>query len=172
MRLRPIFAAVFAVLLVGSLVGTPVAAAPPDLNFEDEQTPNPYLQEDQLTIAQHDRAEMTSELQYFDYSGEIATLPAHVNISQDTPYTFRADQIDSDAFTATASPQTAPHPSGAFKKPLCRSAELVAFVHKANRNEVLAELLEPLNIAGRVSRKVTRPLDGPLEGGICPALAV
>lgn len=52
-----------------------------------------------MTIAQHDRGEMTSELQYFDDSGEIATLPATVNSSQDTPYTFRADQIDSDAFT-------------------------------------------------------------------------
>jgi hypothetical protein len=99
MRLRPIFAAVFAVLMVGSLVGAPVAAAPPDLNFDDEDTPNPYLQEDQLTIAQHDRAEMSSELMYFDDSGEVATLPATVNSSQDTPYTFRADQIDSDAFT-------------------------------------------------------------------------
>lgn len=99
MRLRPIFAAVFAALLVGSMVGAPVAAAPPDLNWSDDQTPNPYLQEDQLTIAQHDRGEMSSALQYYDDSGEVASLPATVNSSQDTPYTFRADQIDSATFT-------------------------------------------------------------------------
>ncbi len=65
-------------------------------------------------------------------------------------------------------------PSGAFKKPLCRSAELVAFVRKAeaDRDEVLEELVEPLDVARRIGRKVTCPLDSPLEGGIRAALAV
>ncbi len=48
----------------------------------------------------------------------------------------------------------------------------MAFVRKANRDEVLEELVEPLDVTGRVGRKMTRPLDGPLEGGIRAALAV
>ena len=75
-------------------------------------------------------------------------------------------------FTATASVQTAPHPSGAFKNRICRLAKLVTFVREANRNEVLEELVKPLDVARRVGRKVTRPLDGPLEGGIRAARAV
>jgi len=48
----------------------------------------------------------------------------------------------------------------------------VAFVRKANRDEVLEELVEPFDIAGRVGRKVTCPLDGPPEGVICSVFAV
>jgi hypothetical protein len=99
MRGRTLLAALLAFAMVSSLAAAPVAAAGPDLNFDDEQTPNPYLQEDTLTVAQHDRAEMSSALQYYDDSGDIATLPATVNSSQETPYTFRADQIDEPAFS-------------------------------------------------------------------------
>ena len=54
--------------------------------------------------------------------------------------------------TATASVQTAPHPSGAFKKPLCRSAELVAFVSEADLDKVLEKVFEPLDVTRRVCR--------------------
>jgi len=63
-------------------------------------------------------------------------------------------------------------PQGRSKNRVCRLAEFVAFVSKANRDEMLEELVEPLDVAGRVDRKVARPLDGPLEGGIFPAPAV
>ena len=80
--------------------------------------------------------------------------------------------MSSVEFTATASVQTAPHPSGAHKNRVCRSAEFVAFVREANRDEVLEELFKPLDVARRVGGKVTRPLDGPLKRGIRAALAV
>jgi len=46
----------------------------------------------------------------------------------------------------------------------------VASVREADRNEVLKELVESFDVTGRVGRKVTRPLDGPLEGGIRSAV--
>ena len=45
-------------------------------------------------------------------------------------------------------------------------------VSESDRDEVLEEVVEPLDVAGRVGRKVTRPLDGLLEGGIRSVLAV
>jgi hypothetical protein len=41
-----------------------------------------------------------------------------------------------------------------------------------NRDEVLEEFVEPLDVAGRVGRQVVRPFDSPPEGGIRSALAV
>jgi len=48
----------------------------------------------------------------------------------------------------------------------------VAFVREADCDEVLEELVEPLDVARRIGRKVTCPLDSPLEGGVRAALAV
>lgn len=98
MKARILLAALMAVLLVAQIAVAPVAASP-DLDFSDDKTPNPYLQEDQLTIAQHDRTAMDGPLQYFDDSGDVTDLPADYNRSQDTPFTFRADQIDAAAFS-------------------------------------------------------------------------
>jgi hypothetical protein len=98
MNARGFLAALLAITLATSMMGAPVAAAP-GLNFSDDRAPNPYLVEDQLTVAQHDMAEMDSPLQYYDDSGNIATLPASVNESQDTPYTYRADQVNASVFS-------------------------------------------------------------------------
>jgi len=57
-------------------------------------------------------------------------------------------------------------------KPLSRLPEFVGFVSEADRDEVLEELVEALNVAGRVGREVPRPLDSPSKGGIRAALAV
>jgi len=45
-------------------------------------------------------------------------------------------------------------------------------LYEADRNKVFKEPLELLDVAWRVGRKMTRPLDGPLEGRIRAALAV
>lgn len=97
MNARALIASLFCVLLVAQIAAAPVAAAP-DLNFEDDKTPNPYIEAGTVTIAEHDRSSMSSPLQYYDDNGDLQTLPAVVNDSQDTPYTFRADQIDADAY--------------------------------------------------------------------------
>jgi hypothetical protein len=102
MRLKQVSALLIGLLMVSSIVAAPIAAQSstgPDLNFSDDQTPNPYIQEDTLTVAQHDRSEMSSPLHYYDDSGDVARLPAQINDSQDTPVTIRADKIDSSAYT-------------------------------------------------------------------------
>jgi len=48
----------------------------------------------------------------------------------------------------------------------------MTFVSEADRNEVLEEVVEALNVAGRVGCEVPRPLDGPPEGGIRSNFAV
>jgi len=48
----------------------------------------------------------------------------------------------------------------------------VRFPSEPDRDEILEELVEALDVAGGVSREVTGPLDGPLEDGIRSALAV
>ena len=53
-----------------------------------------------------------------------------------------------------------------------RLPEFVTFVGEADRDEVLEEIVEAFDIAGRVGREVLRPLDGPPEGGIRPAFSV
>ncbi|MFC6757890.1 MULTISPECIES: hypothetical protein [Haloarcula] len=74
------------------------SASGPDLDFENDKTPDPTIHEDELTVAEHDRSEMNSSLQYYDDDGNIAELPATVNDSQDTPVGVRFDQIDADAY--------------------------------------------------------------------------
>ncbi len=47
------------------LVGT-VSAAAPGLDFSDDRAPNPTVVESELVVAEHDRAEMDSPLDYYD----------------------------------------------------------------------------------------------------------
>ena len=53
-----------------------------------------------------------------------------------------------------------------------RLQEFVTFVGEADRDEVLEEIVEAFDVAGRVGREVPRPLDGPSEGGIRSAFSV
>lgn len=98
MNFKRLFAVAMAVLLVAQIPAA-VAGAPGGLNYEEEKTPNPYISAQTVTIAEHDRSEMTSPLQYYDDNGDLASLEATYNDSQETPFTFRADQIDAAAYT-------------------------------------------------------------------------
>jgi len=40
------------------------------------------------------------------------------------------------------------------------------FVSEADGDEVVEEVVEPIDVAGRIGREVARPLDSPLERGI------
>jgi len=61
---------------------------------------------------------------------------------------------------------------GRIKKRGYRSPELVWFVSEVDRNEANKELVEPVDVAGRVGCKVTRPVDCPPERGIRTAFAM
>lgn len=97
---KTIFTALIATLLVTSLAA-PAAMAAPDFNENASASQNPYITAD-VTVENYDRAEMEPG-QYEDDSGEIATLPATVNQSQDVddigsgtvnPYQFVATDVD------------------------------------------------------------------------------
>jgi hypothetical protein len=53
-----------------------------------------------------------------------------------------------------------------------RSPEFVPFISEADRDEILEELVEALDVAGHVTREVPRPLDSLPECMIRPAHAV
>lgn len=95
---RGLIAGLLAVMLASSLVAAP-AAASPDLNFENENTPNPALTEDTLTIGQYNMSAMDSPLEYYDDSGNVQELNATYNTSQDTPFSYRADQVNADVYS-------------------------------------------------------------------------
>ncbi|TKX78824.1 hypothetical protein EXE53_19195 [Halorubrum sp. SD626R] len=100
MRSKTIFTALLATLLVTSLAA-PAAMAAPDFNENASAAQNPYIEAD-VTVENFDRETM-SPGQYEDDSGEIATLPATVDQSQDVadigtgtvnPYGFVATDVD------------------------------------------------------------------------------
>ena len=57
-------------------------------------------------------------------------------------------------------------------KTASRLPEFGRFVSEADRDEILEEHVESLDVAGHVGRKVPRPFNSPPEGGIRAALAV
>jgi hypothetical protein len=80
------------------MVSAPAAAATPMLNFDDDRAPNPTITEDVVTISKHDVGEMDGPLDYYDDEGEVASLPATYNMSQDTPVGVRFDKVAASAF--------------------------------------------------------------------------
>jgi hypothetical protein len=94
-RERPAALGVFA-LLMAFMVGAVApagAATGPNLNYSNEDTPNPYVHESTLTVAEHDMAAMDGLKDYYDDSGELAEIDATVNSSQDERLGFRADKV-------------------------------------------------------------------------------
>ena len=89
------FSALIALLVVSSMVATPVMAVGGIGWSGDSQAPNPVIEAD-VTVDEWNGAEMDSALQYYDDSGDIATLPASVNESNDNPITVTATDIDFD----------------------------------------------------------------------------
>jgi len=88
--------AVFAAIMVAT--ATPAAAASPALNFSSDKTPNPTIVEDELTVHEHDRAQMGDPLEYYNDAGEVTSFNASVNSSQTTPLGVRFDKVDAEAF--------------------------------------------------------------------------
>jgi len=88
--------ALIAVLLAMSLVTPAVVADHAGAPTDDEQidykagaAPNVYAHADTITIAEHDRAAMSSEWNYYDDNGDIQSLAAdgaELNDSADTPF--------------------------------------------------------------------------------------
>ena len=99
------FTTVIAAMLIFSMTAAPVLAAAgsgPDINYESDKASPAYIHEDTLTIAEFDRSEMTlssDQIQYYNDQGEVETLPAHYDASQDEPVSVRYSQIDVDTFT-------------------------------------------------------------------------
>jgi hypothetical protein len=86
-------------LIALSLVAmSPMAAAAPALNFNDERTPNPYIHSTSETVASHNMAEMNSPLEVYDDNGDVVDLPASYNDSQDTPFSQRMDKISAERY--------------------------------------------------------------------------
>lgn len=90
---------VLAVMMVVGMLAVPVAMAAADsYSFDQEQSVNPYVHEDVLTIAEHDRAEMEDPLEVFDDQGDVVMLDAALNDTQDEPVGVRFDKVEADEF--------------------------------------------------------------------------
>lgn len=97
------------VLFVGMLAMSMVApAASAALNHDAGEAPNPMIKADTVEVANHDRTSMDSPLEYENDNGELETLPAVVNKTNDydeadatnNPYSVIATDIDEDEFGA------------------------------------------------------------------------
>jgi hypothetical protein len=93
-KLRTLLAAIFAAMIIAS----PAAATAHGLNFNDDRAPNPEIQEDELVIAEHDVGEMSSPLDYYDDDGEVTSLPATYNKSQNTTVGVDFSNVDASAY--------------------------------------------------------------------------
>jgi hypothetical protein len=80
-------------LVVLSAVGPGLAAAA-TLNFTADKAPMRYVQEDKVTIAEHDTDDMTKALEYEGDDGEVAELPAEVNSSKVAPIGVPLEKVD------------------------------------------------------------------------------
>lgn len=95
LRRRALAALAMTFLLVAAPVGTASAAS---VNWSADQSPEIYKHEDVLTVAKHDRADMSSPLEYEADDGSQTSLPAHLNSTQDTPVGVRLDKIEADRY--------------------------------------------------------------------------
>jgi len=96
MNIRKVgFSALIALLVVSSMVATPAMAAGGIAWGGDSSAPNPTI-EAGVTVDEWNGAEMDSALEYYDDSGDVASLPASVNESNDNPITVTATDIDFD----------------------------------------------------------------------------
>lgn len=96
-RLKAAIALFFALVVAAAVPGTVVAAGPP-LEFSDDRTPNPYVHESKLTIAEWDNGQFDSLVEYYNDDGDADVLPATVNSSQDEQLGFRADKIEESSW--------------------------------------------------------------------------
>ena len=86
------FSALIALLVVSSMVATPAMAAGGIGWSGDSQAPNPTINAD-VTVDEWNAADFSEALQYYDDSGNPATLPASTNASNDNPIALTATDI-------------------------------------------------------------------------------
>ena len=88
----------FTLMLVGTMLTGSAVAQNAEINYDEG--PNLVITEDSVTIAEHDRAEMASVLEYYDDDGEVATLPATINDSaSENPIEVDYTKIDAEALS-------------------------------------------------------------------------
>lgn len=101
-----ITAIAFIGMLLLSAFAIPVNASA-GLNYDEGDAPNPYFNVDQVTVDEWDNSDFDQPIQYYDDSGEIATLPGEVNRSDDVdelgngtvnPISVIATDIEVDEF--------------------------------------------------------------------------
>jgi hypothetical protein len=86
------------VVMVLSLVAAGSVGAV-DVNPDADSYSPFYLERPEMVISEHDRSDMDSPLSYYDDDGDVATLPATVNSSQETPHGVEFDKIETSAYT-------------------------------------------------------------------------
>ena len=89
------FSTLIALLVLSSMVATPAMAVGGIGWGGDSKAPNPMIGAD-VTIDEWSGEDMETALQYYDDSGDVASLPASVNDSNDNPITVTATDIDFD----------------------------------------------------------------------------
>ena len=88
----------FTLMLVGTMLTGSAVAQNAEINYDEG--PNLVITEDSVTIAEHDRAEMASVLEYYDDNGEVTTLPATINDSaSENPIEVDYTKIDAEALS-------------------------------------------------------------------------
>ncbi|WP_435093396.1 hypothetical protein [Halorubrum sp. N11] len=87
------FSALLALVVVSSMVATPAMAAGGIGWSGDSQAPNPTLNAD-VTVDEWNGADFSEALQYYDDSGDAASLPASTNASNDNPIALTATDIE------------------------------------------------------------------------------
>jgi len=91
-------AVVLASLVLLSAAGTGVVAAATAINYDTDPAQSARVHEDTVTIAEHDRAEMSDTLAYYDDEGEVATLPADINSSEEAPVQVHLAKINESSY--------------------------------------------------------------------------
>lgn len=84
-------------LVVSSSAGMGAAASTGNSAINYSAGPNAQIAEDYVTINQHDVGDM-GPLQYYDDSGEVTTLPAHLNSSTNNHFKVNYGKVQTAAY--------------------------------------------------------------------------
>lgn len=91
-------AVALAALFLLSTMGAGLVAAATAINYDASPAQSARVHEDVVTIAEHDRIEMDGALAYYDDAGEVATLPADINASEDAPVQVHLAKINESQY--------------------------------------------------------------------------
>jgi len=96
--MRRFTALVVAGLVLLSASGAGLVAAATAINYDSSPAQSARVHEDVVTIEEHDRADMSGALAYYDDAGEVATLPADINDSEEAPVGVHLAKINESQF--------------------------------------------------------------------------